>query len=84
MNSNNAHANAYIANLIATSRIVIAAGEGNVLTKREYTGTRSLRAITMALTKERCGGDRIAKCLIYSHTVGESDVYFDVEAMTYC
>ena len=75
----------YVDNLIATSRrIVILAGEGEVLNRHEYTGKRTLRAIKMALTKERCGGDRIVKCLIYSHMVGELDVYFDVEAMTYC
>ena len=48
---------AYVDNLIATSpRIVIAAGEGEVLNSHEYAGKRTLRAIKTALTKERCGG----------------------------
>ena len=78
MNANNAHANAYIANLIATSRIVIAAGEGDVLTKRDYTGKRTMRAIKMALTKERCGGDRNAKCFVM-----DGDAELDIDTMQY-
>ena len=84
MNSNNAHANAYIANLIATSRIVIAAGEGLVNTTYDYSGKRTMRGVKAALKKERCGGDRNAKAIVFSHQDGNVGVWLDVETMEYC
>jgi hypothetical protein len=58
-------------NLIETNEIVIVSGEGTGPgTVEKYEGKRTLRAIKTRLTKERCGGDRWARAIVYSH---ESD-----------
>ena len=58
--------------------IHIVSGEGNCGTVEIYTGKRSDRAIKMRLTRERCGGDRWARAMIYMHTSADgADVGMD-------
>lgn len=40
--------------------LYILSGEGEMGTRQLYTGKRTIRAIKLALTKERCNGDRWA------------------------
>jgi hypothetical protein len=50
--------------------IVILSGEGTGGGFAEvYKGKRTSRAIKLRLTKERCGGDRWAKAIAYSHRI---------------
>lgn len=42
--------------------LVIVSGEGEIGTVEVYHGKRSVRAILCRLAKERCHGDRWAKC----------------------
>ena len=48
-----------------TKQILIISGEGERGTIKRYKGEGSLRAIRARLTRERCGGDRWARALIY-------------------
>jgi|688.fasta_scaffold1925718_2 hypothetical protein len=48
--------------LIATAPLYIVSGEGDLGTTELYTGKRTVRAIKARLTRERCGGDRWARC----------------------
>lgn len=73
-----------VTKLIETNEIRIVSGEGEVGTTEIYNGKRTLRAIKMRLTKERCGGDRWAKAKVFSHSNGYGDVYVDVETGEYC
>jgi len=81
-----------VTKLIETNEIRIVSGEGEVGTTEIYNGKRSLRAIKMRLTKERCGGDRWAYAKVFSHTnnIGYKfddiyvDVFLDVETGEYC
>lgn len=41
--------------------IYIVSGEGEVGTRERYHGKRTMRALRMRLTRERCGGDRFAR-----------------------
>lgn len=83
---------ATITKLIETNEIRIVSGEGEVGTSETYNGKRTIRAIKMRLTKERCGGDRWAKALVFSHTnnIGDAlddvymDVFIDIETGKYC
>lgn len=59
--------------------IKILSGEGDYGNFELYTGKRTPRAIKMRLTKERCGGDRWARALVYSHSVHGADIYYNVE-----
>ena len=48
-------------NLIARAEFIrIVSGEGEIGTREDYTGKRTLRALRSRLTKERCHGDRWA------------------------
>lgn len=73
-----------IAKLIETNEIRIISGEGERGTVEPYTGKRTMRAIKMRLTKERCGGERWAHASVYSHTNDYGDVFVDVESGEYC
>lgn len=59
-----------VASMLASSApIRIVSGDrdsdaGSIVT---YTGTRSLRAIRMAIKRERAGGDRWAWAMVYAH-----------------
>lgn len=44
--------------------LVIISGEGAAGTVGPYTGKRTVRALKMRLTRERCGGDRWARVQI--------------------
>lgn len=68
-----------IIELIKTNEIRIVSGEGEVGTSVVYNGKRTIRAIKMRLTKEKCGGDRWAKAKVYSHSNDFGHVYVDVE-----
>ena len=61
------------------NEIKILSGEGDYGNFEIYTGKRTPRAIKMRLTKERCGGDRWARALVYSHSNGYYDIYYDLE-----
>jgi hypothetical protein len=73
-----------VTKLIETNEIRIMSGEGEVGTIDGYNGKRTLRAIKMRLTKERCGGDRWAKAKVFSHSNEYGDVFVDVETGEYC
>ena len=73
-----------VTKLIETNEIRIVSGEGEVGTIETYNGKRTLRAIKMRLTKERCGGDRWAKAKVFSHSNEYGDVFADVETGEYC
>lgn len=59
--------------------IKILSGEGDYGNFEIYTGKRTPRAIKMRLTKERCGGDRWARALVYSHSLHCYDIYYNLE-----
>jgi hypothetical protein len=66
------------------NKIQILSGEGDCGNFEIYTGKRTMRAIKMRLTKERCGGDRWARAMVFSHTVHDAygfcdDIYYDLE-----
>lgn len=73
-----------ITKLIETNEIRIVSGEGEVGTSEIYNGKRTIRAIKMRLTKERCGGDRLANAKVFSHSNDYGDVFVDVETGEYC
>jgi len=73
-----------ITKLIETNEIRIVSGEGEVGTSEIYNGKRTIRAIKMRLTKERCGGDRWANPKVFSHSNDFGDVFVDVETGEYC
>ncbi len=65
--------------LIETNKIIIVSGEGECGTVETYNGKRTMRAIKLRLTKERCGGARWAKAKVYSHTNDGGDVYVEID-----
>lgn len=73
-----------ITKLIETNEIRIVSGEGAVGTSEIYNGKRTIRAIKMRLTKERCGGARWANARVFSHSNDYGDVFADVETGEYC
>lgn len=73
-----------IAMLIKTNEIRIVSGEGEAGTSEIYNGKRTIRAIKMRLTRERCGGDRWANAKVFSHSNDFGDVFADVETGEYC
>jgi len=73
-----------VTKLIETNEIRIVSGEGEVGTIEIYGGKRTLRAINMRLTKERCGGDRWAKAKVFSHSNDYGDVFVNVETGEFC
>lgn len=73
-----------IAKIVETNEIRIVSGEGEVGTSEIYNGKRTMRAIKMRLTKERCGGDRWATAKVFSHKNEHGDVFIDVETGEYC
>jgi hypothetical protein len=74
-----------IEQLIATNKVEIISGEGlGPGTIETHTGARTMRAIKMRLTKERCDGDRWAKARVYSHTADGLSVFVNVETGEYC
>ena len=73
-----------ITELIETNEILIVSGEGDVGTSKTYNGKRTIRAIKMRLTKERCGGDRWAKVMVFMHSNDFGDVFVDVETGECC
>jgi len=64
--------------LISTNVIHIVSGEGEIGTRKIYRGKRTLRAIKMRITRERCGGDRWAGAEVYSHENEWGKVGYDV------
>lgn len=69
--------------LIETNRIDIVSGEGEVGIREPYAGARTLRAVKARLTRERRGGDRWARALVFSHATGHGDVFVDIETGEY-
>lgn len=66
-------------------KILVISGEGEGPgTVEAFEGRRTLRAIKARLKKERCGGQRWARAVAYSHTDGWCDVYINVETGEYC
>lgn len=61
------------------NKIQIFSGEGDYGSFELFTGKRTMRAIKMRLTKERCGGDRWARALVYSHSNDHYDIYYNLE-----
>ena len=61
---------------LESARISIVSGEGEVLTREEYTGKRTERALKMRITKELCHGDRKARA---EYLVSTS--YYDGDAV---
>ncbi len=70
--------------LISSGPIRIISGEGEIGSIETYNGKRSIRAIKIRLTRERCGGDRWAKAQVFSHADQLGDVYVDIETGEYC
>lgn len=75
---------ATITQLIETNLIRIVSGEGEVGSSKTYDGKRTIRAIKMRLTKERCSGDRWARAKVFSHSNDYGDVFVDVKTAEYC
>lgn len=73
-----------ITKLIEINEIRIVSGEGEVGTSETYNGKRTLRAIKMRLTKERCGGDRWARAKVFLHSGEGGDVFVNIETGEYC
>lgn len=61
------------------NKIQILSGEGDYGSFKLYTGKRTMRAIKIRLTKERCGGDRWARALVYSYSNDHYDIYYNLE-----
>lgn len=82
----------HVLDLIETNDILIVSGEGALGCEESYEGKRTLHAIKMRLTKERCGGTRWARAKVFSHTnnIGNTledvfeGIYVDVETGEYC
>jgi hypothetical protein len=74
----------HVEKLIQANEIMIVSGEGENGAVEIYSGKRTIRAIKMRLTKERCHGDRWAKSKVYSHSNDYGDVFVDVETGEYC
>lgn len=55
--------------LIKTNKIWILAGEGEEGRFKLYSGTRTLRALKMRITKEKVHGDRWARAYVVSGDV---------------
>jgi hypothetical protein len=74
-----------IAKMIADAArpIVITSGEGEIGSDDIYTGKRTIRAVKLRLARERCGGDRWARAIVYSHRSEWGDVWLDVETGDY-
>ena len=76
--------NKLIENSNSAINIVSGEGQGEGISE-SYHGKRTLRAIKMRLTKERSGGDRWAKAMVYSHKSKNGiNVFIDVETEAYC
>jgi len=73
-----------ITKLIEANEIRIVSGEGAVGASEIYSGKRTIRAIKMRLTKERCGGDRWANAKVLSHSNEFGNVFVDIETGEYC
>lgn len=73
-----------VTSLIETNEIRIVAGEGEVGTVEVYNGKRTIRAIKMRITKERCRGDRWAQAKVFSHSNEFGDVFVDIETGEFC
>ena len=73
-----------ITKLIEANEIRIVSGEGAVGASEIYSGKRTIRAIKMRLTKERCGGDRWANARVFSHSNEFGNVFVDIETGEYC
>jgi hypothetical protein len=73
-----------ITKLIEANEIRIVSGEGAVGASEIYSGKRTIRAIKMRLTKERCGGDRWANAKVFSHSNEFGNVFVDIETGEYC
>lgn len=71
--------------LIQKNEIHIISGEGDYGTRERYDGKRTLRAIKIRLTRERCNGDRWARAEVYSHESKDGGlVGIDIESGDYC
>ena len=73
-----------ITKLIEANESRIVSGEGAVGASEIYSGKRTIRAIKMRLTKERCGGDRWANARVFSHSNEFGNVFVDIETGEYC
>lgn len=69
--------------LIAQNDIFIISGEGENGNLSIYDGKRTIRAIKMRLTKERCSGDRWAKAKVFSHINDFGRVFVDCDTGKY-
>jgi len=70
--------------LIETNEIRIVSGEGEVGTSEIYNGKRTIRAIKMRLSKERCGGDRWAIAKVLYRTGEGVEVCVNIETGECC
>ena len=71
--------------LLEKNDILIISGEGSGPgVEEQYEGARTVRAIKARLTKERAGGDRWAKALVYSHETDGAAVFVNVETGEQC
>lgn len=57
-------------NILNNEKIYIFSGEGEEGMREEYTGKRTLRALKIKLTKEKCKGDRWARAQFYDENYG--------------
>ena len=62
--------------------IKIVSGEGERGTAEVYTGTMTIRALKMRLTKERCRGDRFAFVTVNGERVNNLDSLHYILAST--
>lgn len=70
---------------IENAKILIISGEGEGPGIVEvFEGKRTLRAIKMRLARERCGGQRWARAVVYSHSNAGGKVGINLETGEYC
>jgi hypothetical protein len=60
------------------NQIRIISGEGETGTVERYNGKRTIKAIKLRLAKEKQGGDRWARAIIFSHGTYYGPVGIDI------
>lgn len=72
-----------LASVSASAEIRIISGEGDVGTTEQYTGARTVSAIQTRMSRERCGGQRWVRAVVYSHSNSMGGVGIDLQSGEY-